>query len=202
MSLASSPPSGLGPGDPWKAELLVDGEPEMLAEATLAITIGNGSRGDRTFPAKATGKRAPDGHLLYRVCVAFPSEGRWTYALTDGVTDREYQAGTVQIGEPASAPATPAKAPASSPGAAVDERGSSGPPWAIALGGAALLVGARRPRDPASSPAADRFSACGGRLRPPFVYPAWTRAVAPSSESRIERMSAAAPTKIGVSRSV
>jgi hypothetical protein len=142
VSLASGPPSGLGPGDPWKAELLVHGEPDMLAEATPGITIGNGSGGDRMFPAKATGKRAADGQLLYRARVVFPSEGRWTYALTDGVTDREYQGGTVQIGEPAAAPATPTKTPASSPAAAVDERGSSGPPWAFALGGAALLVGA------------------------------------------------------------
>jgi hypothetical protein len=141
VSLASGPPS-VGPGDPWNAKLLVHGEPDILANATPAIAIRNWTtRVDRTFPAKATGKRAADGQLVYRARVVFPSDGRWTYALIDGVTDRQYHAGTVQIGPPAAAPATPTKTPAS-PAATVDEPGSSGPPWAFALGGAALLLAA------------------------------------------------------------
>ena len=141
VSLAAGPPS-LGPGEPWNAELLVHGEPDMLAEATPGITIRNGASGEgRTFGAKATGKRAPDGQLVYRARVVFPSDGRWSYALVDGVTDREYDAGTVQIGEPATAPATPAN-PAPAPAASAADDGRSFPAWPLVLGGVLLVAAA------------------------------------------------------------
>lgn len=150
VALASSPPT-LGPGEPWNAKLLVHGVPEMLAEATPGITIRGPGGEERAFTARRTGKRAADGQLLYAARVVFPSEGRWSYQLLDGVTDRAYEGGIVTIGDatvPAAAPNAPAGeaapapkgAPAQAPvrtGAATSD--GAFPVWPL-LGGL-LLVG-------------------------------------------------------------
>jgi hypothetical protein len=138
VSLGSGPPADPpGPGGSWSADLLVHGEPDILAEATPGIWIRNTDSGEtQSFPAKATGKRAADGQLLYRVNVVFPSEGLWEYTLIDGVTDRAYEGGTIQIGDPA--PATPSQPEAPAPAG----QGSSVPVWPFALGGSLLLLAA------------------------------------------------------------
>jgi hypothetical protein len=104
VSLAAGPTVS-EPGDPWSAQLLVHGEPEMLKQATPSVTIDNGSGTVETFVAKPTGKRAADGQLIYQTRVVFPSEGTWRYTISDGLSDRAYEGGSIRIGEPAAAPA-------------------------------------------------------------------------------------------------
>jgi hypothetical protein len=138
VSLGSGPPADPpGPGGTWTADLLIHGEPDILSQATPGIAIRNMDSGEtHTYAAKPTGKRAPDGQLLYRVGVEFPSEGLWRYTLIDGITDREYEGGTVQIGEPAAA--APPQAKPVSPAA----EGTSLPLWPLALGGSLLVLAA------------------------------------------------------------
>jgi hypothetical protein len=141
VSLSGGPPP-LDPGQPWNARLLVHGEPAMLAEATPAITIRNDDSGEtRTFAARATGNRAADGQLIYRVRVVAPSDGWWRYSLTDGVTDREYAGGLLAVGEPATEPTAPAPTRADPVGAATDDD-SSLPSWPFVAGGIALVLAA------------------------------------------------------------
>ncbi len=105
VSLAAGPTVS-EPGDPWSAQLLVHGEPEMLKQATPSVTIDNGSGTVETFAAKPTSERAADGQLIYQTRVVFPSEGTWRYTISDGLSDRAYEGGSIRIGEPAAAPAT------------------------------------------------------------------------------------------------
>lgn len=144
VSLAAGPTVKV-PGDPWNAQLLVHGEPDILKEATPSITIDDGAGNVKTFAAKATGEHAADGQLIYETRVVFPTEGRWTYTVSDGVTDRAYEGGSVQIGAPATAPPVPASEPASAPSF----------PWpaivglalAFAAAGGALFVRRHRLRE-------------------------------------------------------
>ena len=134
VSLGSGGPTTMDPGDPWNADLLVHGEPEILAEATPGISIRGPNGEERTFDARATGRRAADGQLIYRVTVTFPSDGRWSYQLLDGVTERAYEGGTVLVGDAASAPAddeAAPRAPSPAPATAGDD---SFPLWPL-LGG-------------------------------------------------------------------
>ena len=136
VALASGPPS-LDPGEPWNAELLVHGEPAMLKAAVPGITFTNDETGEtRTFAARSTGERAADGQLVYRARVVLHEEGRWQWGLVDGVTDRLYEGGLVQVGEPA---ATPTPAPSADP-AAVSTGDDSLPAWPLAAGAAVLLL--------------------------------------------------------------
>lgn len=144
VSLSGGAPVKMDPGEPWNASLLVHGEPDILGEATPGISIRSSGGEERTFPARATGRRAPDGQLIYRVTVVFPSEGRWTYQLLDGVSERAYEGGLVTVGEPAAsaapqAPASPApsaapQAPASPAPAAATAGDDSFPLWPLAGG--------------------------------------------------------------------
>ena len=138
VGLASGPPT-LGPGEPWNAELLVHGEPEMLNEATLAITFTNNGTGEtKTFNARPTGKRAADGQLIYRARVVIEEQGRWQWGLIDGVTDRLYEGGLVQVGQPvAESPAAPASEPSVAPVASDD---SGTPAWPFVLAGGVILL--------------------------------------------------------------
>ena len=137
---AGVPPND--PGQPWNVRLLVHGEPDMLAEATPGITIRNDASGEtRTFTATRTGKRAPDGQLVYRVRVVFPADGTWRYSLIDGVTEREYEYGTLTIGQPTSEPASPSPHRPDPVGAAADDD-SSLPTWPFVAGGLALVFAA------------------------------------------------------------
>jgi hypothetical protein len=145
VSLAAGPTVS-EPGDPWSAQLLVHGEPEMLKQATPSVTIDNGSGTVETFAAKPTGTRAADGQLIYQTRVVFPSEGTWRYTISDGLSDRAYEGGSIRIGEPAAAPA---------PATATDSE--SAPPflWPLvialavvfAAAGAALVVRRHRLRE-------------------------------------------------------
>jgi hypothetical protein len=141
VSLAASPPP-LDPGEPWNARLLVHGEPDLLAEATPGIRIRNDASGEeRTFPAKATGKRAADGQLVYRTRVVFPSEGLWEYVFTDGLSDREYYGGSMTVGTPASEPVVP-QSSRPDPVAASGGDDGSVPAWPFILGGVVAILAA------------------------------------------------------------
>lgn len=136
VALASGAPD-VGPGEPWNAQLLVHGEPGMLAEATPAITIRSDSGETQTFAAERLKGRAADGQLRYEARVVFPTEGTWHYTVVDGVTDREYEGGTVRVGTPAVAP-TPAT-PRAQPVAVADDGGGF-PAWPLAVGAIVALV--------------------------------------------------------------
>jgi hypothetical protein len=136
VALASAAP-GLDAGEPWQAELLVHGVPEMLAEATPSFTIRNTDSGEtQTFAAKRLPGRTADGQLRYGAAVVFPSEGLWRYTVGDGITDREYEGGTVQVGTPAAAPAPTTSRP--QPVAAADDGGF--PAWPLAVGAIAAFA--------------------------------------------------------------
>lgn len=147
------PPSNIDPGEPWNARLLVHGEPDILAEATPGITIRNDdTAASRTFDARPTGERAPDGQLIYRVRVVFPSEGGWSYTLVDGVTDRAYEGGYVQVGKAPAEAAPEASRPSPAAAPASDD---SFPLWPVlggigafvlAAAGALVAVRQRRPQ--------------------------------------------------------
>jgi hypothetical protein len=132
VSLTAGGPASMDPGEPWTADLLVHGDPDILAEATPGVSIRGPGGEERTFPARATGKRAADGQLIYRTTVTFPSEGRWTYQLLDGVTERAYEGGIVMVGDVASAPA--GGDPASPTPVAAAAEDDSFPLWPL-LGG-------------------------------------------------------------------
>jgi hypothetical protein len=138
VALASGPPS-LGPGEPWNAELLIHGEPAILKEATPGIIVRADSGETRTFSARSTGKRAADGQLLYRARVVFPSEGRWSYTLIDGISERQYEGGHVTIGNAERAPAGGTGRPDPMAAPAGD---ASPPAWPFIVGGVAFLLAA------------------------------------------------------------
>jgi hypothetical protein len=136
VSLAAGAPD-VGPGEPWNAQLLVHGEPAMLAEATPSITIRSEDSGEtQTFAAKPLPGRATDGQLRYRATVVFPTEGVWRYTLVDGFTDREYEGGTVQVGTPQAVPTSSPSRP--QPVAATDTGGF--PAWPLAAGALVALA--------------------------------------------------------------
>ena len=115
----------------------------MLAEATPSITISNTDSGEtQTFAAEPLKGRAADGQLRYEAAVVFPSEGTWRYTLVDGVTDREYEGGTVQVGTPTAAPASiESQSQAVVAPAGGDDGGF--PAWPLAVGlTTALVLGA------------------------------------------------------------
>ncbi len=156
VSISTAGPSATEPGEPWPAKLLVHGEPDILAEATPGVMIEGPRGATRTFAAERTGTRAPDGQLVYRVNVVFPSEGRWHYTIVDGVTDRAYEGGYVQVGTPETAAASAAPSGSSPIAAGAGE--DDFPVWPLVSGllvvglmGAASILVVRR-RGPSPTP--------------------------------------------------
>jgi hypothetical protein len=100
----SSAPYGTNAGDPWNPTMqLIDGTPEMLAQAKPGIRIHNDKTGfTQDFSAKPTEKPG-----VYTVEVIFPDKGFWTYEAYDGVSDRTYEYPVVYIDGPATAPVSP-----------------------------------------------------------------------------------------------
>jgi hypothetical protein len=112
----SSVPTGINPGEPWTTDLvLVDGTPEMLAQAKPGIQITNLDTGQRVDYPATPGKG--DGN--YVVDVVFPEAGTWAYSAYDGVTGRMYEFPAVEITGPSvlkRPPAATTKAPSSAEG--------------------------------------------------------------------------------------
>jgi hypothetical protein len=140
----SSVPTGKSPGEPWITNLfLIDGSPEMLAQAKPGIQVTNLDTGTQIdYPAEALAKGKGD----YTVRVVFPEAGTWVYSAYDGVTGRMYDFPAVEITGPAAAPTV--KAPAAK---APSSAGDGFPVWpliaglsAFALASAAAVVIIRR----------------------------------------------------------
>jgi MYXO-CTERM domain-containing protein len=131
VELSSTPPGGIGPGDPWTPRLtLIDEQGRLPANAEPGITITNLETG-RTIDYAATPTKDP---AVYTVRVVFPTPGQWDYAAYDGVTDRLYEFPATTVVAPKGAlTATPKPASTSSEG--------SFPVWPLVggIGGAALL---------------------------------------------------------------
>jgi hypothetical protein len=131
----SSTPAGTSPGEPWTPNLiLIDGTPEMLAQAKPGIQVTNLDTGRQIdYAAKPAGKG------VYTVHVVFPEAGTWAYAAYDGVTGRMYEFPPVEITGPAAAPTV--KAPA----ATAKEPSSAGggfPTWPLVAGLGAFALAA------------------------------------------------------------
>jgi hypothetical protein len=129
----SSTPVGKAPDEPWTPTLrLVEGSPELLAQAKPGIAVRNVETGERlTFDARST-----DNPRLYDVRVVFPEAGGYTVEAYDGITGRAYEIGgqwLIQGPEAAPAPVGP-------PRSTVNE--SSFPVWPVAAGGAVLFLAA------------------------------------------------------------
>jgi hypothetical protein len=142
VGLAESAPTALAEGEAWNASLLVHGEPEMLREATPSIRITNTVTGESQDVAAArTNAKAADGQMIYAATVDFPSAGVWRYSLIDGVTDREYEGGTIQVGAPAAAAtAAPSGPVQATPASGGDGGGGGSPLWPIVAAVGALLA--------------------------------------------------------------
>lgn len=91
------PDDGLGPGEPFRAELTVLQHGQTPLDGVVpAVIVSNGDV-TRRFEAKPAGKPG-----LYVADVEFPSAGTWSYAVYDGFTEyggaRTHTFKPVQIG--------------------------------------------------------------------------------------------------------
>ena len=129
----SSTPFGTAPGEPWDGTLTVYTAEGSTATYHPSITIRNLDTGEtQTFLAQPAKTPATPNPQSFRFEVVFPTEGRYRYTASDGVTDREYAYPIVQIVDPA--PTSELASPSASE--------SVFPLWPLvgALGGAATLA--------------------------------------------------------------
>jgi hypothetical protein len=133
----SSTPFGKGPGDTWSGTLMVFTPEGLTEELSPSITIRNLETGEtQTFAAQPAKVPTTPEAQSFTFEVVFPTEGRYRYTATDGVTDREYAFPIVRIVDHE---ATPALGPTA--------RASEGafPVWPLVggvLGAATLALGA------------------------------------------------------------
>jgi hypothetical protein len=140
----SSLPEGTQPREVWMVDLTVLQHGRTPLEGIAPTVLIRDARGgdEKAFPAKPTERAG-----VYRAHVAFPSAGRWTYAVDDDFS-QVHQLGTVRIGagrESATAAARPTSAAPTDPCDGVTLAGALG----IALGAgllAALFTAALRRR--------------------------------------------------------
>jgi YtkA-like len=138
----SSLPDGTQPREVWVVDLTVLQHGRTPLEGVEPRVLIRGDGSEKEFAAKATERAG-----VYRARVAFPSAGRWTYAVDDDFS-QVHELGSVRIGaggERAAAAARPAQAAPADPGDGVTPAGALG----IALGAglvAALLTAALRRR--------------------------------------------------------
>ncbi len=156
----SSVPTGINPGEPWTTDLvLVDGTPELLAQAKPGIQITSLDTGEQIDYPAAPGK----GDGVYTVDVVFPEAGTWAYSAYDGVTGRMYEFPAVEITGP-TVVAKPPVAATKSPSSA----GGTFPVWPLVGGLTAFAAGCRGGGAPDPAPAAAAVSlkaGCIGRER-------------------------------------
>jgi YtkA-like len=143
----SSLPEGTQPREVWMVDLTVLQHGRTPLEGVQPRVLIREARGgdEKAFPAKPTERAG-----VYRAHVAFPSAGRWTYAVDDDFS-QVHQLGSVRIGAggesatAATAAARPTSAVPTDPGDGVTLAGALG----IALGAgllAALFTAALRRR--------------------------------------------------------
>ena len=163
-----APPTGLQPGETWRAEMLVKQHGvRPLPAAQPTLTIVNEKTGERkTFDARRT-----DTVGVYRADVVFPAAGPWRYEAYDGFVAKDgswncaqtHTFSAVAVGGEGAPTPPPAPAAQSTPApvAATDDGGMSGALAAVlalaivALGlGAAYLLSGRRlgRREPGAAP--------------------------------------------------
>ena len=103
-------PTGLGPGEPWDALIVVSEGPVPAGAPT--VTIRNAATGEKQIYRSTS--RGHEG--MYDSRVVFPSAGTWTYEVTDPTSGRTYQYDPVTIAAPvAETPSTPPAKPAPVP---------------------------------------------------------------------------------------
>ena len=130
----SSVPTGINPGEPWTTDLvLVEGPPELLAQAKPGIQITSLDTGEQIDYPAAAGK----GDGVYTVDVVFPEAGTWAYSAYDGITGRMYEFPAVEITGP-TVVAKPPVAATKSPSSA----GDTFPVWPLVGGLTAFAVAA------------------------------------------------------------
>jgi hypothetical protein len=124
----SSTPFGTPPGGSWTPTLTLIDINGRLPNAKPMLRLANLGTGEQTdFAARPTGTPGQ-----YDLSVVFPTEGRYSYTVTDGVTDREYTYPPVRIvGSETVVPRPPTAS-----------GGDAFPIWAPITGGIALLLAA------------------------------------------------------------
>jgi hypothetical protein len=140
----SSLPDGTQPREVWMVDLTVLQHGRTPLEGVQPRVLIREARGgdEKAFPAKPTERAG-----VYRAHVAFPSAGRWTYAVDDDFS-QVHELGSVRIGvggDSASVAARPASVAPADPDGGVTLAGALG----IALGAgllAALFTAALRRR--------------------------------------------------------
>ena len=124
----SSTPFGTPPGGTWTTTVtLIDDGGQFPVNPKPTITVTNlGTGEEQIFNGRAA--TVPN---TFVVDVVFPTAGRYSYAVSDGVTDREYTYPPVRIVGASTAVPVPSS-------------GGDGsfPVWAPVAGGIALLLGA------------------------------------------------------------
>jgi hypothetical protein len=122
----STTPYGTPPGGTWTTGLtLLDVNGRLPANAKPTIRVTNLDTG-----AKQVFAATPTGTIgRYTVDVVFPTAGRYSYAVTDGFTDREYTFPPVRIVGTGAAVPVP-----------TGSDDGSFPVWALVIGGVALLI--------------------------------------------------------------
>jgi hypothetical protein len=130
----SSLPNGMQPREVWVVDLTVlqHGRTPLEGVAPRVLIRGDGS--EKAFTAKPTERAG-----VYRARVAFPSAGRWAYAVDDDFS-QVHQLGSVRIGaggdQASAVAARVTKAPPSDSGNGVTLAGALG----IALGAGVLAA--------------------------------------------------------------
>jgi hypothetical protein len=130
----SSTPFGTGPGEPWKGTLTVYAVEGSTATYRPSITIRNlDTGGTQTFAAEPAKGPTTGESQSFAFEVVFPTEGRYRYTASDGVTDREYAFPIVRIVDNETTP---------SPAATAKPNESAFPVWPLVggLGGAGMLA--------------------------------------------------------------
>jgi hypothetical protein len=133
------PPDGLGPGEPWQAELTIlqHGRTPLEGVKPSVIVAREGPTPDeRVFPARET-----DEPGVYRSTVVFAVPGAWRYRVDDGFAG-QHTYPPVQIGkggtEPAAEPTAVAQTAATPP--PTSGGGDDGPDYLLAVVAAAVAA--------------------------------------------------------------
>ena len=136
--------------------MLVDGTPEMLAQAKP------GSRSPISTPAEQIDYPAAPGKGdgIYTVDVVFPEAGTWAYSAYDGVTGRMYEFPAVEITGPSVLEEAAGRGNEGS-----ELRGGTFPVWPLVGGLAAFALAAGERRSPSGAGSSDRLTseAASGR---------------------------------------
>ena len=132
-NLTLSSPPGVGsagsgtPDDPWTGTIRVTAD-EGVPASEIALhrphisLIDTVSGASRSVATTATGTAG-----VFRFSVVFPAQGRWRYAVVDGLTSRAYQFGP---------------APTVAAGSGGDSTADGTPAWPFGIAAALLAAGA------------------------------------------------------------